>query len=975
MSFILGSARRIFLAAAVATTATTSWAANVFWTGAEDNYFKTAGNWDINAKPTSQTTFFQASYFNSRFTENEVVFDSAFSISAQFSVRAVGTAENPLVWRATDAANGLKSTANSSLIGWNEGDAYLKIVNGTWQVAGSALEIGKTNKGWLYLKDINSFTVSGVHLKIDNGSTLILDGGTVSVGNNMVLGGNVANKSATYIQKNGTFTVGGDIYLGKNSSSTSGDLYFELGGGTVTAGAIAHGDGTAPAKVKFDGGTLKQSASTPYPNGVLQYNAKLTAVVGSKGGTIDSSNKAIYIGAPIGNADGEVGGMRFKGGSTITFKDTATPTYTGGTTVELGTKLVASTDAARDAILGNLIVDGLHQVTAQDFTVFEYSGGGLSKDNVSFVNCGPATYAEVVGNTIVVHFDPGWVGTSAAVKVFPGKTLSDIEYGIFTSRFGGKASLDANRYTPNSAGGYNVKRYYDDGGSVTNMVVEFQVKEGSTVKCVVVEFTDDGTDVYAKALGGRAKANVDLGYVFLAQDRTTWHGDGPYDVVTNITGYYYGVFDLRVKLPVSWTLDANKNWSTLRNGATLASDEIVRITVTGGSKNHTLTVDEDVDIGQIRFVDGSSAILKVATGRTLEADSITGLGFPWVDTGAMFYVDGTVDARSLKNDGTVVKRVAEDVSIPINNGSIGTTIVSNGTLKVSRIYQSGSGTGHEIRVVSGATFDANGVEGVTANVVLEGGAQFANAGGHIHWNKTQTHSLTLEGDASTSSTANFGLVSGNNGPTSLALNSHTLTLGGTANFIMANTSVTGTGKVVVNCETLVCYNGVRGDNWSLEVEAGKKLWLYNGGSASGSGKRCDVVVSNFVNRGTIDTNQTTGTLTVKGTLTPGNAIPDLALASGATVKATGTAQKVSMAFAASGTITVDASAITKEQLKDAGKEGIPVLTVPTSFNHKDVSWNVDGAGVDSICAKWRVNEDGTKTLYIVRRDGFRIIVR
>ena len=84
---------------------------------------------------------------------------------------------------------------------------------------------------------------------------------------------------------------------------------------------------------------------------------------------------------------------------------------------------------------------------------------------------------------------------------------------------------------------------------------------------------------------------------------------------------------------------------------------------------------------------------------------------------------------------------------------------------------------------------------------------------------------------------------------------------------------------------------------------------------------------------------------------------------------------VSSTFSASGTITVDASAITKEQFKDAGKEGISILTVPTSFNHKDVFWDVDGKRVDRVCEKWRVNEDGTKTLYIVRRDGFRIIVR
>ena len=957
LSFILGSARRIFLAAAVATTATASRAADAYWTGATDNYFKTAGNWDINAKPTSQTTFFQASKFNSRFTENEVVFDGAYSISAQFSVRAVGTAENPLVWRATDAANGLKSTANNSLIGWNTGDAYLKIVNGTWQVAGSALEIGKANKGWLYLKDINSFTVSGNnnYLKIDNGSTLILDGGTVSVGKNMELGGNVANKSATYIQKNGTLTVSGDIYLGKNSSSTSGDLYFELGGGTVTAGAIAHGAGTASAKVKFDGGTLKQSASNPYANGVLQYNAKLTAVVGSKGGTIDSNNKAIYIGASIGNADGEVGGMRFKGGSTITFKDTATPTYTGGTTVELGTKLVASTDAARDAILGNLIVDGLHQVTAQDFTVFEYSGGGLSKDNVSFVNCGPATYAEVVGNTIVVHFDPGWVGTSDAVKVFPGKTLSDIEYGIFTSRFGGRASADTNRYTPNSAGGYNVKRYYDDGGSVTNIVVEFQVKEGSTVKCVVVEFTDDGTDVYAKALGGRAKANVDLGYVFLEQNRTTWNGDGPYDIVTNITDWYYGVFDLRVKLPVSWTLDADKNWSTLRNGATLASDEIVRITVTGGEKKHTLTVDEDVDIGQIMFVDGSGAILKIATGRTLEADSITGLGFPWVDSGAMLYVDGTVDATSLKNDGTVVKRVADVVSIPVHNGSAGTTIVSNGTLKVSKKYA--SGTTHTIRVVSGARFDMNGVQDVTAKFVLEDGATFANTGAEIDGKKAQAVSLSLEGSATAAFSNNFGLIGPSYGETTLALGSNTLTLNGSnRDFWLCNTTITGDGMIYVEHGWLHPTN-------TASVGAACTLNIPSGGALN---LEADLTVANFVNGANNGNIKGGNTLTVTGQLTPGSAaIPKLSLASGATVKATGTPQVVSMAFSASGTINIDISDIS-QQVRDAGDEGVSVLTVPTV--PAGVRWNVTGA--DNFRAKWVGN-----TLYVVKSDGLMVIIR
>ena len=961
--------RRLAASIAIITAlaaAQSAWAADAYWTGATDNYFKTAGNWNINAQPTLQTTFFQASYFNSRFTENEVVFDGAYSISAQFSVRAVGTAENPLVWRATAPANGLTSKASNSLVGWNTGDAYLKIVNGTWQVAGSALEIGNTYKGWLYLKDINSFTVSGNNnkIKIDNGSTLILDGGTVSVGNNMELGGNVANKSATYIQKNGTLTVSGDIYLGRNSSSTSGDLYFELGGGTVTAGAIAYDAGTASAKVKFDGGTLKQRDSSPYANGVLQYNAKLTAVVGSKGGTIDSNNKAIYIGASIGNADGEVGGMRFKGGNTITFKETATPTYTGGTTVELGTKLVASTDATRNAILGNLIVDGLHQVTAQDFTVFEYSGGGLSKDNVSFVNCGPATYAEVVGNTIVVHFDPGWVGTSDAVKVFPGKTLSDIEYAIFTSRFGGKASSDANRYTPNSANGYNVKRYYDDGGSVTNMVVEFQIKESSDVKCVVVEFTDDGTDVYAKALDGRSGTNKDLGFEFYKNDRTWVTGTGINQraVVTNIDDWYYGVFDLRVKLPVSWTLDANKNWSTLRNGATLASDEVVRITVTGGEKKHTLTIDEDVDIGRIMFVDGSAAIFKVAAGCTLEADSITGLGFPWVDTDAMFYVDGTVDATSLKNDGTVVKRVEDDVYMPVHNGSAGTTIVSNGTLKVSKIYEYGSGTTHTIRVVSGARFDMNGVQDVTANIVLENGATFANTGAAIDHNKAQAVSLTLEGNATAAFSNDFGLIGPGHGATTLALGSNTLTLNGSnKNFWLSNTTITGGGTIYVEHGWLhPTKNASGGAACTLNIPSGGGLNL-----------EADLTVANFVNGADNGDIKGGNTLTVTGQLTPGSAaIPNLTLVNGASIKASATkSQTVSTTFSVSGTVTIDASEIPADNIR-AGN--VAVLTVPTA--NKGGTWRVVNSHVNTRI-RWVDNGNNTSTLCLCKADGLMVIFR
>jgi hypothetical protein len=113
---------------------------------------------------------------------------------------------------------------------------------------------------------------------------------------------------------------------------------------------------------------------------------------------------------------------------------------------------------------------------------------------------------------------------------------------------------------------------------------------------------------------------------------------------------------------------------------------------------------------------------------------------------------------------------------------------------------------------------------------------------------------------------------------------------------------------------------------------------------------------------------------VKGVLTTGNAIPDLALADGATVKATGTAQVVSTTFSASGAYTIDASEITREQLNAAEDKRIPVLTVPTA-NRLGGSWTVTNSPLAGVRAKWIDNGDDTSTLYLCKSQGTIIIVR
>ena len=76
----------------------------------------------------------------------------------------------------------------------------------------------------------------------------------------------------------------------------------------------------------------------------------------------------------------------------------------------------------------------------------------------------------------------------------------------------------------------------------------------------------------------------------------------------------------------------------------------------------------------------------------------------------------------------------------------------------------------------------------------------------------------------------------------------------------------------------------------------------------------------------------------------------MTLADGSTVKASATtAQTVNNGFTAPGTVTIDASDITKAQLEDAADERIPVLTVPTSA--KGGTWTVVNPPVDGCRAK------------------------
>ena len=139
-------------------------------------------------------------------------------------------------------------------------------------------------------------------------------------------------------------------------------------------------------------------------------------------------------------------------------------------------------------------------------------------------------------------------------------------------------------------------------------------------------------------------------------------------------------------------------------------------------------------------------------------------------------------------------------------------------------------------------------------------------------------------------------------------------------------------------------------------------------------------VKNFVNDGSMSYQNTAngwgrgGVLKVTGEFTSKTATYPALTLTGATVKARiGAVVKVLDKFTSSGTIAIDASAITKAQFDEAEKQRIAVLTVPTA--DKGGVWNVVNYSIGNVYAKWIDNGNNTSTLYICNPAGTMIIIR
>ena len=155
----------------------------------------------------------------------------------------------------------------------------------------------------------------------------------------------------------GEVNVPGNVTIANTSAASS----VALKGGTLTAAQVKSA-GRGDASLAFNGGTLRANATGT----LIAENAKLAVTVGANGGTIDANGKSVTIAAPLlEDAQSTGGGMMFKGGGYIAVADGNT--YTGVTTVEVGTALSVAAPIAGDKLAFTIpagLADGVYAVVS-----------------------------------------------------------------------------------------------------------------------------------------------------------------------------------------------------------------------------------------------------------------------------------------------------------------------------------------------------------------------------------------------------------------------------------------------------------------------------------------------------------------------------------------------------------------------------------------------------------------------------------
>lgn len=249
----------------------------------------------------------------------------------------------------------------------------------------------------------------------------------------------------------------------------------------------------------------------------------------------------------------------------------------------------------------------------------------------------------------------------------------------------------------------------------------------------------------------------------------------------------------------AYTLDGAGSWTKIGTGVLTVNNALSRPgTVTGGAVDFTSSTTGNITLngGNLKFTGDESEILY--DGTVTLANNGTG--------------------KTIIESGTVQSRGNISTDIDVNNGAV---------LKLGNAAGFGSSgaapSGKTITVNSGGVIELNGYEGCNA-YTLNGGT-LRNTGTALDSGHRQTMGLTLTANSTVHAGSEFGLVNSNHGSLSVALGGYKLTKTGSSNFILSNTTISGTSGSEISVEdgTLNFVNTGSTVNVPVSVAASKTV--------------------------------------------------------------------------------------------------------------------------------------------------------
>ena len=700
-SWRLRSLFSFILSVALLFGVSSAWAADVYWTGAVNNYWNESGNWtgqhSLRPLPTNDVAIFDNT---GTYMDNEVVLTEACTNNWRTFIRGVGTVETPLVFRATGPDYGLRfgnqNWNNPSCIG-DSGDAYLCLKSGTW----SATYLKLDNTAQLTLTD-------GALLSVDNDTILEKGNCKVSVtgGARFYTAAYFAHKAGEVKVENGTLEVGTsqNYEFGEKAAAT---LLLNEGGLLILRRVQKKTNG---GTVLFNGGTLRSNGAD---NTLVDGN--ITVTVGALGGTIDNGGSSIAIASPLGGS----GGLTFIGSGTTTL--TGANTYTGETEIGVRTKLVVtSTELARLFENGGIKVVKPEGVSAKGtFKLLGKSDGSCTAAEYALITKGAGLEDATFGidedgdiTVTVSHTPQTWAGAAETSALWSGDNwdagvaFDDGNDAVFVTD-GAIAEVDddISAYTLT----FNDNAMLTGTGMLTAPTIT--VAEGKVASIAgplagPMEKTGAGTLTLCSSREGTTTtltegtlvANAPVGTLVLGTDATK-------PVTFDYGGQTYAtaLADIDNDLNVSLANGIFKIQKVVKGALTVATDTTI-------TRSGDIVVGQSTGTGTLTMNGGAVSCSKT----TYIADTSGGTGVVMVNDGNLtspndFYVGNRGTGTLTINGGTVEvgsSTVQKWVRLGKESGSTGIVNLNGGELKLWHVRKD-NGTGS--LVFNGGTLVANGV--------------------------------------------------------------------------------------------------------------------------------------------------------------------------------------------------------------------------------------------------------------------------